>query len=215
MEQGAVLPAGPRRSDGLSRDVIIGRFGTGQPPRNRRGDHDLSPDLLPARPLTPAAVLVPLVERAGGLTVLLTRRTDHLHDHAGQISFPGGRCDPGDCDALATALREAEEEVGLPRDRVRPIGRLDTYITRTGFEVVPVVGLVDPPPFLTPDPFEVAELFEVPLEFVVDPANHRRHSRVYAGRSREFYVLPWQHYYIWGATAGMLVNLSDVLRRTT
>src|SRR6202008_911604 len=104
-----------------------------------------------------------------GLTVLLTRRTDHLHDHAGQVSFPGGRGDPGDADAIATAPRDAEEEIGLPRGRVPPIGRLDTYITRTGFEVTPVVGLVEPPDALTPDPFEVAEVFEGPLSFILDP----------------------------------------------
>ena len=147
--------------------------------------------------------------------VLLTRRTDHLQDHAGQISFPGGRVEPGDADALATALREAEEEVGLARALVTPIGRLDTYVTRTGFEVTPVVGLVAPPPALAPDPFEVAEVFEVPLAFILDPASRQRHSRLYARKTRYFYVFPWRDYYIWGATAGMLVNLAEVLAGET
>lgn len=181
-------------------------------PGIRRGDQDLNPDMEPKRPLTRAAVLVPLIDRQDGLTVLLTKRTDHLHDHAGQVSFPGGRIDDADADAVAAALREAEEEVGLPRDRVEIVGRLDTYITRTGFEVTPVIGLVDPPPSFAPDPFEVAEVFEVPLAFIAEPGNAQRHSREFQGRTRYFYVFPWQSYFIWGATAGMLVNLADVLR---
>ena len=212
MEQGAVLSAGAPGSGGVNRDYVLARLAAAPPPGLRRGDHDLNPDMLPDRPLTRAAVLVPLVERPGGITVLLTRRTAHLHDHAGQISFPGGRVDRADADAQATALREAEEEVGLARDHVTPVGRLDTYVTRTGFEVTPVVGLVRPPETLTPDPFEVAEVFEVPLEFILDPASRQRHSREYAGRTRHFYVFPWGQYYIWGATAGMLVNLADLLR---
>ncbi|MFM9844034.1 MAG: CoA pyrophosphatase [Dongiaceae bacterium] len=181
-------------------------------PGIRRGDQDLNPDIEPKRPLTRAAVLVPLVDRQEGLTVLLTKRTDHLHDHAGQVSFPGGRIDEGDADAVAAALREAEEEVGLPRDRVEIVGRLDTYITRTGFEVTPVIGLVDPPPSFAPDPFEVAEVFEVPLAFIAEPGNAQRQSREFQGRTRYFYVFPWQSQFIWGATAGMLVNLADILR---
>ncbi len=177
-----------------------------------RGDHDLAPELYePDQALTPAAVLVPLVARPEGAKVLLTRRTDHLHDHAGQISFPGGRIDPEDSGPDAAALREAEEETGLPPDRVRLIGRLDTYVTRTGFEVIPAVGLVTPPFPIEPDSFEVAEVFEVPLAFFLAPENRQRHSRVYEGKDRLFYVFPFKDHYIWGATAGMLVNLVEVL----
>jgi 8-oxo-dGTP pyrophosphatase MutT (NUDIX family) len=177
-----------------------------------RGDHSLLPAAAPpASALTPASVLVPLVMRPGGLTVMLTQRTAHLAAHAGQISFPGGRAEPEDADSVAAALRETEEEVGLPRDYVEVIGRLDTYLTSTGFEITPVVGLVRTPYPMRVDPFEVAEVFEVPLSFVADPANHRRDSREYKGRLRHFFVLPYENRYIWGATAGMLVNLAEVL----
>jgi len=175
-----------------------------------RGDHALVPGGAPtAVALTPAAVLVPLVMRPEALTVLLTQRTAHLAAHAGQISFPGGSIEPEDTDSIAAALRETEEEVGLPREYVEVIGRLDTYITSTGFEV----GLVRVPYPSKPDPFEVAEVFEVPLDFIVDPTNHERHSREFKGRMRSFYVVPYRDRYIWGATAGMLVNLAEVLTR--
>ena len=178
----------------------------------RRGDHDLNPDLYdPTRPLIGAAVLVPIVGRRSGPTVLLTKRTDHLRDHAGQISFPGGRIDPGDADARAAALREAEEEIGLAPRQVRPVARLDTYVVRTGFEVVPIVGLVTPPLSLELDSFEVAEAFEVPLAFFLDPANKQTQSRLFRGEERHFYVFPYRDHFIWGATAGMLVNLAEVL----
>ena len=179
-----------------------------------RGDHSLVPGgAPPATALTPAAVLVPLVMRPEGLNVLLTQRTQHLAAHAGQISFPGGRQEASDRDSIDAALRETEEEVGLPRDHVEVIGRLDTYVTSTGFEVTPVVGLVRAPYPVKLDPFEVAELFEVPLAFILDPVNHQRHSRELNGRQRSFYVLPYQQRYIWGATAGMLINLAEVLAR--
>lgn len=179
-----------------------------------RGDHSLVPGgAPPAAALTPAAVLVPLVVRPEGLSVLLTQRTQHLAAHAGQISFPGGRQETSDRDSVEAALRETEEEVGLPRDHVEVIGRLDTYITSTGFEVTPVVGLVRAPYPVKLDPFEVAEVFEVPLSFILDSTNHQRHSREIRGRRRTFYVLPYRQRYIWGATAGMLVNLAEVLAR--
>jgi len=177
-----------------------------------RGDHRLDPQgHPPEQALTPAAVLVPLVAHPEGMTVLLTQRTDHLADHAGQIAFPGGRIEPTDADPVAAALRESEEEVGLPASHVEIIGRLPTWITITGFEITPIVGIVRSPYPSHPDPYEVAEIFEVPLDFIADPANHQRHSREWKGRQRSFFVLPYQDRYIWGATAGILVNLAEVL----
>lgn len=166
------------------------------------------------RPPTPAAVLVPLVERSEGLSVLLTQRTDHLAHHPGQISFPGGRLEPEDGgDATIAALRETEEEIGLSRERVSLVGRLDLYITGTGFGITPVVGMVAPPFDLSPDPFEVAEVFEVPLDFLLDPENHKLHRVVVEGRHRPFWSMTWEQRVIWGATAGILVNLSEVLNQ--
>ncbi len=178
-----------------------------------RGDHDLNPDMTPPSvDLRPAAVLVPLVDHPHGMSVLLTQRTPHLTKHAGQISFPGGSVDEEDRDAIAAALREAEEEVGLPRDRVSIVGRLDTYVTGTGFEITPVVGIVAPPYDPSIDPFEVAEAFEVPLSFVIDRRNHQMVERPAGGRRRGyFFLLPYEGRNIWGATAGMLVNLAEVL----
>lgn len=163
------------------------------------------------REIKPAAVLVPVIKRAGELTVLFTRRTAHLADHAGQISFPGGRSEPGDAGAAATAMREAEEEIGLAVARVELLGELPRYVTVTGYEVTPVVALVTPPLDLRLDEFEVAEVFEVPLAFVLDPANHQRNSVLHEGRERRYYAIPYRQYYIWGATAGMLMNLYSFL----
>lgn len=158
-----------------------------------------------------AAVLVPLIERPAGWYVVLTLRAADLTDHAGQISFPGGRIEPEDPDAIHAALREAEEEIGLPMNHVEAVGRLDTWLTGTGFEITPIVGFVRPPECFAPDPVEVAEVFEVPLDFILDPKNHERRSRELRGTMRSFYVLPYPHRNIWGATAGMLVNLAEVL----
>jgi len=155
----------------------------------------------------PAAVLVPLVARPDALTVLLTRRTDHLHHHPGQISFPGGRVEEHDLSPVMTALRETEEEIGLDPERVELLGALPDYLTGTGFRVTPVVGLVHPPFELELDAFEVAEAFEVPLAFFLDPANHQRHRMEHEGRVREFYAMPYGDHFIWGATAGMLISL--------
>ncbi|HTQ33388.1 MAG TPA: CoA pyrophosphatase [Stellaceae bacterium] len=177
-----------------------------------RGDHDLNPgETPPSAALRPAAVLVPLIDHADGMTVLLTQRTAHLSAHAGQIAFPGGRVEEHDIDAIATALRETEEEVGLPRDLVSVVGRLDTYVTGTGFEITPIVGIVEPAYTLSLDAYEVAEAFEVPLTYILDHNNHNRTERESAGRRRVFFVLPYEGRNIWGATAGMLVNLAEVL----
>ncbi|PXX39142.1 MULTISPECIES: CoA pyrophosphatase [Burkholderia] len=160
-----------------------------------------------------AAVLVPLVARESGLTVLLTQRADHLNDHAGQISFPGGRREPFDRDATATALREAKEEIGLDAERVEILGALPDYLTGTGFCVAPVVGLVHPPFTVQADTFEVAEIFEVPLAFVMNPANHQVRVFRWEGGERRFFAMPYPngrpggHYFIWGATAAMFRNL--------
>ena len=178
--------------------------------------------LYVARQPTLAAVLLPLVQRDDGLHVLLTRRADHLRDHAGQISFPGGRSEPTDADAAATALRETEEEVGLPRAQVQVIGCLSQYTTVTSYVVTPVVAIVQPPLGLTLDAFEVAEAFEVPLQFLMTPAHHRRHVFDYDGGQRQFLSMPWhgkaadgspREYFIWGATAAMLRNLYGFLAR--
>lgn len=164
--------------------------------------------------LRPAAVLVPLVLREHALTVLLTQRTDHLHHHPGQISFPGGRLEAGDAGALEAALRETEEEIGLARDHVEVLGKLPEYRTVTGFAITPVVGLVRPPFDLRLDAFEVAEVFEVPLSFLVDERNRKRHRIEYRGALREFYAMPYEGRFIWGATAGMLVSLAGLLEGT-
>ena len=198
--------------------IEAGRRGFGTPrdgwlPPGVRGDFAMQPgrETAPVSALTPAAVLVPLVQREPELTVLLTQRTPHLQAHAGQVAFPGGRIETSDRDPVHAALRETEEEVGLTADHVCVIGRLDTYITGTGYEITPVVGLVRAPFRVRPDPDEVADVFEVPLAFVLDRRNHERHSREFKGRIRSFFVLPYPGRYIWGATAGMLVNLAEVL----
>ena len=164
--------------------------------------------------LTPAAVLMPIVLRDESLALLLTQRTAHLNEHAGQVSLPGGRSEPEDGSAIATALRESEEEIGLARRHVEVLGTLPDYVTATGFLVTPVVGLVHPPITLTADPFEVAEIFEVPLGFLMNGMNHQHRSVELpdgAGR-RSFYAMPYEQYFIWGATAAMLRNLFQFLR---
>lgn len=180
----------------------------------RRGDDDLNPGMLSeVGHLVDAAVLVPLIRREEGPHLLLTRRTMSLSAHAGQIAFPGGRVEAWDASPTAAALREAEEEIGLPPEAVEVIGRLDTYITRTGYRVTPVVGLSDPPECLEANPHEVSEIFEVPLAFLLDPEVREVHTRRYDGRDRHYYAFPYGDYYIWGATAGMLVNLMELLEQ--
>jgi len=170
-------------------------------------------DGVPAGPLTPAAVLVPIVLHKSEPTVLLTRRTDHLHHHPGQVSFPGGRVEAQDRSPVETALRETEEEISLRRGHIELLGCLPRYRTITGFEITPVVGLVTPPFELALDAFEVAEVFEVPLSFLLDTTNHQRHSVDVQGVRREYYAMPYGDYFIWGATAGMLVSLHRFLCR--
>ena len=176
--------------------------------------------LFAGREPSPASVLVPLVARPDGVRVLLTRRTEHLKDHAGQISFPGGRSELSDDDTIDTALREAEEEIGLARAHVEVIGTMPVYVTVTGFRVTPVVALVEPDIPLVLDPFEVAEAFETPLAFLMNPAHHQRHRFEYSGGARQFLSMPWdgvdaagqpRRYFIWGATAAMLRNLYSFL----
>lgn len=177
-----------------------------------RSDYDLNPLARPDRPrqLTPAAVLVPIVRRHEP-TILFTRRTEHLARHAGQVSFPGGRVHSDDRSLAATALRETQEETGIDRDAVSVAGFLHAYETATGFSILPVVGVVPADIALDPNPHEVAEIFEVPLSFLLDTQNCRRDSRVWRGHAREFYAFTWATHYIWGATAAIVVDLRETL----
>lgn len=164
--------------------------------------------------LISAAVLVPLIDHADGMSVLLTRRTDHLPDHAGQIAFPGGRRGRGDRTPEDTALRETEEEVGIRRKQVQIIGRLDVHETRTKYRVMPIIGVIDPPLSVVPEPAEVAHIFEVPLDFVLDPANHRVETYKGANTGRKYHAMPYGEHYIWGLTARILFQLATVLRKS-
>ncbi len=183
--------------------------------RRGRSDYDLNPDMKPAPgeigPLKESAVLVPLVERDDELHMLLTLRAEGMANHAGQVSFPGGRVDQADHDPVHTALRETYEEIGIAEDLIRIAGFLDPYETRTGYTIMPVVGLVTPSFDLTLNRAEVADVFEVPLSFLMDPANHHTHGREWRGAMRYFYAMPYQDCYIWGATAGMIKELYDRL----
>ena len=163
------------------------------------------------QPFKPAAVLLLVVNHPGDPTVVFTQRTAHLADHAGQISFPGGRCDEGDGTPERTALREAEEEVGIPAARIEILGRLPEYHTSTGYRVTPIVGWAEPPLVYRPDPHEVADVFEVPLAFLLDAGNHRYESAFYRGRMRKYWAMPYGERFIWGATAGMLVTFHRIL----
>jgi 8-oxo-dGTP pyrophosphatase MutT (NUDIX family) len=176
-----------------------------------RGDHDLNPASFPGANelFKPAAVLVPVVVRSTGPSLLLTRRASHLKKHAGQISFPGGRAEDEDATVADTALRESHEEIGLRPDLVEIVGALSTYLTVTRYSVTPIVGLIDPVSDLVAEQEEVAEIFEVPLSFLLDNRNHKKHSGFHNGIERHWYAMPYNSYYIWGATAGMIKDLSE------
>lgn len=177
------------------------------------GDHRLNPDFVEkigAGSPRPAAVLVPVIAREEP-TVLLTQRSKHLSTHAGQVAFPGGRIDPEDASPLAAALREADEEIGLPGRFAKPLGYLDSYLSGTGFRIVPVVALIEPGFELKLNPREVDEAFEVPLAFLMTRENHARRSGVWKGVERHFYAMPFEQRNIWGATAGILRNLYERL----
>ncbi len=197
----------------LTREWITERFQAGAPSGDPRiwGDYMLNPGMARASDLKPAAVLIPVVNRSQELTVMFTLRTAHLANHAGQISFPGGHIEEADKEPTDAALRETEEEVGLPRHHIDVIGQLENYISRTGFRITPIVGVIEPPFPVEPDPGEVDEVFEVPLSFLLNPENHHRHTRQVEGENREFYAMPYGDYYIWGVTAGILVSLYEYL----
>jgi len=181
----------------------------------QRGDHDVDPvmqKIAMVRPIRPAAVLVPVVDHPEP-TVLLTQRAQHLPDHPGQVSFPGGKIDKTDSSPLASALREAEEEVGLARSFVTPIGYLDLYMTTLGYRIVPVIARVKPGFTLTLNMGEVDAVFEVPLSFLMDQNNIERHSRDWQGMRRHYYAITFGERYIWGVTAGILRNLHDRIYR--
>lgn len=184
-------------------------------PGDARTDFDLNPEVrakqLGLHRQRPAAVLCALRPRAGQLHVVLTERAGHLKQHAGQVAFPGGKIDSADASARAAALREADEEVGLPRDAVTVLGELEPYLTSTGYHVTPVLGVIETHWAPVPDPNEVEHVFEPPLDFLMDPANHQRHHHDRNGYRRYYYAMPWNGHYIWGATAGMLKGLSDRL----
>lgn len=199
-----------RAASALMRDPAPFDIVAGSPDRFAPSDFDLDPEMFwelasRERP-RPAAVLVPVARRAE-LSLILTARTHHLPSHAGQISFPGGKVDEDDGSPRETALREAEEEIGLDRRFVEPLGYLDCYRTGTGYCITPVVALVDPAATLAPNPHEVAEVFEVPLRFLFDAANHELHARVLSGRERRFHAMRFGAHFIWGATAGIIKNM--------
>jgi len=187
-----------------------------QPEITDENRHVIAADIIARRQaagkVTRAAVLIPLLLKADGLSVLLTQRTNHLRDHAGQISFPGGRMDPEDLSPDDTALRESQEEIGLDPGRVEIIGHLPQYLTVSGYSVTPVVGLVQPQAEYVLDEFEVADVFEVPLHFLLDPANHQVRLWQSEQGGRRFYSMPYENRFIWGATAGMLRNLYHLLK---
>jgi 8-oxo-dGTP pyrophosphatase MutT (NUDIX family) len=197
----------------IAREEIAARLASLPPLESLFTADDLERQKLNAsQPLKAAAVLILVVNHPEQPTIVLTQRTRHLTDHAGQISFPGGRCCDEDMTPERTALREAEEEIGIDPAKIEILGRLPEYHTSTGFNVTPVVGWIEPPVAFHPDPHEVDEVFEVPLSFLLDAANHRYESAFYKGRMRNYWAMPYQQRFIWGATAGMLVTFMRIVR---
>jgi 8-oxo-dGTP pyrophosphatase MutT (NUDIX family) len=194
----------------LTREAIAARLAAPAPAPEAHDLHIIA--LKEGTPVTEAAVLVPLVNREGGVQVLFTQRTSHLDDHAGQISFPGGRVEAGDASREETALREAGEEIGLGRGEVALLGRLPDYEIPSGFRITPVVGWIEPPFALKLDPYEVESVFEAPLEHFLDARNYQRREYRFRGRHRHYMAIPFEGRYIWGATAGMLFALCRALR---
>jgi len=193
----------------LSRQSITERLKRPAPPPEPDDLHVIA--LGEGARVTEAAVLVPLIARGGGVNVLFTQRTAHLADHAGQISFPGGRVEATDLTREETALRETEEEIGLPRASVAILGRLPVYEIPSGFRITPVVGWIEAPVDLAPDPFEVEAVFEAPVAHFLEPANYQRRQYRFRGRHRHYMAIPFEGRYIWGATAGMLWSLCRML----
>lgn len=178
----------------------------------RRGDHDLNPDTpRERRILTPAAVLAPIVRRPEGWTLLLTQRTEAMPTHAGQVAFPGGRVQREDAGPVETALRECEEETGVPRSLFTPIGGIEPWETGTGYRITPIVAYIEPGFALNPDPREVAAVFETPLSFLFNPINHEKREGEWRGQKRIYYAMPYNDRFIWGATAGMIRALYERL----
>ncbi len=209
-------------NDGLriGRDHIMSAFegpGIDPPSLDNRGDGygwiSQERESFPQN-ITPAAILVPLIDRHDGITILLTERPSHLKSHPGQVSFPGGKCEPDDQTAEDTALRETKEEIGLEPEQIDLVGRLGQRTTGSGFKVTPVVGLIRPPFETFPNPGEVETVFEVPLSFVLDPENQKTETRYIRGVDHQFYVLPFENFYIWGLTARLLIALKDTLEVT-
>lgn len=187
---------------------------TGVPEADHLGDHALNPDFrdtILAQKLRDAAVMIAAVERQGRPHLILTQRTDTLRSHSGQVAFPGGRIDPEDSSPEAAALRETHEEIGIEPQAFELVGRMPDYVSGSGYRIAPVLAVADPAARMTINPAEVAAAFEVPLDFLMDPENHRTESRVWNGRERHYWVMPYGERHIWGVTAGIIRTLYERL----